>query len=145
MAEVAVADRLLCLELFARYAWALDTHDVEAYVALFAPEGFTEMPGLGRFQGAARLREYGHSLTDDPRYKGRQHWCAQSVFEADGDAIRVKSYGSITYRNPETKETGILGTGYYLDRLVKVDGKWRFAERVWNRWEGDILKGFGQH
>ena len=32
--------------------------------------------------------------------------------------------------------------GYYLDKIVKAEGKWLFRERTIRLWDGEILKNF---
>jgi hypothetical protein len=49
--KVPVEDRLEIMELFAKYAWALNTGDADAVVALFAEDGYLEHLPQGRFSG----------------------------------------------------------------------------------------------
>src|SRR5215207_4871163 len=101
MAEpFTLQDRLEITDLFARYAWCLDTRDVEGFAANFAPNGSIEMPGVGRFEGRPEVLRYGKLLTDDPGYPGRQHFIAQSLFEGDSAQCRVRSYAMVTSRKP---------------------------------------------
>lgn len=46
----------------------------------------------------------------------------------DGDAAESECYFELTAGNPATGEA-VVGAGRYLDRCVRVDDTWRFAER----------------
>jgi hypothetical protein len=134
-------ERLKINELYARYAWGLDTKDIENWADLFMADGSIEMPDVGRFTGRAEIVRYGHLLTDDPAYPGRQHWVNQTVLEGDESQAVANSYGMITYRDADGKSS-VRGTGRYRDVLVKHEGRWKFRERVWYRWGGDVLDRF---
>lgn len=45
-APLSADDRLAIIELMAKYAWAIDTGDVEAYVACFTPDALLSMRGV---------------------------------------------------------------------------------------------------
>ena len=138
---LSVEDRIAIADLYARYAWSLDTRDVETFATLFADDGAIEMPDVGRFEGRAEVLRYGRLLTDDPTYPGRQHWIGQSLVEGDSEQCQVRSYGMVTGRSSDGV-SAVRSLGYYTDKLVKVDGQWRFRDRVWQRWGGDILLRF---
>ena len=126
---------------YARYAWSLDTHDVESFAALIADDGAIEMPDVGRFEGRPEVLRYGRLLTDNPTYPGRQHWIGQSLVDGDSEHCQVRSYGIVTGRSNDGV-SAVRSLGYYADKLVKIDGQWPFRERVWRRWGGDVLARF---
>ncbi len=136
-----IYDRLGIADLFARYAWCLDTHDLEAFAENFAADGAIDMPGVGRFEGRAEVLRYAKLLTDDPAYPGRQHWVGQSLIEGNDSACRVRSYAMVTTR-PRAGSPSLLSVGYYADRCAKLGDRWVFAERVFRRWEGEVLARF---
>ena len=138
---LTLQDRADIAELFARYAWSLDRRNVDEFAQLFAPDGVIEMPDVGRFEGNAEVLRYGKLLTDDPTYPGRQHWVGQSLFDGDTERCQVRSYGMVTGRSRDGV-SAVRSLGYYTDQLVKANGRWMFAERVWRRWEGDVLSHF---
>ena len=144
-ASLTLEDRVAISDVFARYAWSLDTRDLDGFAATFAPDGAIQMPGVGRFEGRDEVRRYGKLLTDDPRYPGRQHFIAQSRFDSNGDGARctVRSYAMVTSRSAEGA-CSVLSLGYYTDQMVKRDGEWMFAERIFERWGGEILRAFQQ-
>ncbi len=140
-AAIALEDRVGITDLFARYAWSLDTRDIEAFGENFAPDGVIDMPGVGRFEGREEVRRYGRMLTDDAAYPGRQHWIGQSLIEPNPSGCSVRSYAMVTQRLASGPGS-ILSLGYYLDQCVKFEKRWVFAERVFRRWEGEVLSRF---
>jgi SnoaL-like domain len=140
-APLTLQDRFDIADLFARYAWCLDRRDIEAFGDNFAPDGAIDMPGVGRFQGREEVRRYARMLTDDPAYPGRQHWIGQSLIEGDTSRCSVRSYAMVTRRS-DSGASAILSLGYYSDQLVKLENGWVFGERVFRRWEGDVLARF---
>ena len=140
-AEVPLEDRIGITDLFARYAWSLDTRDIDAFGENFAPDGVIDMPGVGRFEGREEVRRYGRMLTDDAAYPGRQHWIGQSLIEPNALGCSVRSYAMVTLR-PASGPCSILSLGYYSDQCVKLENRWVFAARVFRRWEGDVLSRF---
>lgn len=110
----------------------------------FHPESKNAMLGyctVGRFEGRSEVLRYGRLVTDDPTYPGRQHWIGQSLFDGDSERCQVRSYGMVTGRSKDGV-SAVRSLGYYTDHLVRVDGKWMFGERVWKRWQGEILSRF---
>lgn len=47
----------------------------------------------------------------------------------DGDTARGECYFEVTATSPATNEA-VVGAGRYLDRYRRIDGVWRFAERI---------------
>jgi hypothetical protein len=139
--QLTLQDRIDIVDLYARYAWNLDTRDIAGFAQLFAPDGAIEMPDVGRFEGRDEVFRYGKLLTDDPAYPGRQHWIGQSLFDGDAERCRVQSYAMVTGRSGDGV-SGLRSLGYYTDQLIKVDGQWLFGERVFKRWGGDVLSRF---
>lgn len=136
--DIPAEDRLAIQDLVARYAWALDTGDDEAYAQLFTPDGvFIErgQPFAGREALAAHVRE----LTAVMR-PGNRHHNTQLLFES-GDANRVviRSYSSHIYEPEPGAAKVIRMQGHYRDVCVKLEGSWYFAERSWDEWHSDRL------
>lgn len=139
----SLEDRALIEELFARYAWALDTGDTDGFVACFTADAvfadIVEAAGADQIRQLV-LRKY-HA---NPTFAGRQHWIGQLLYEpADDDPGRcvVKSFGQVTVR----RDVGcsVFWTGWYEDTVVKAGDIWLFEKRAARRWEGpELLAAF---
>ena len=143
-AALTVTDRFAIQDLIARYAWALDTGDVDALVACFTRdcvviEEVFEDPD--RWEGHAGVRGLGEHYMHSPGFPGRQHHVSQSVLSGDTERCAVKSFAFVTECRGEPPYT-LRFTGYYNDRLEKVNGEWLFKERVIRLWDGAVLARF---
>ena len=47
----------------------------------------------------------------------------------DADTARGECYFELTATHPATNEA-VVGAGRYLDRYRRIDGAWRFVERI---------------
>jgi ketosteroid isomerase-like protein len=149
-AALSVADRIAIQDLIARYAWALDTGDVDGLVACFTPdcvviEEVFEDPD--RWEGHAGVRGLGEHYKNSPGFPGRQHHVSQSIVEGDSERCTVKAFAFVTECRGEPPYT-LRFTGYYDDVLLQVKGQWLFHERTIRLWDGPVLARFpgrGQH
>ena len=148
-AALSVADRIAIQDLIARYAWSLDTGDVEGLVQCFTPdcvviEEVFEDPD--RWEGHKGVRALGEHYRNAPGFPGRQHHVSQSVVAAEHGLERcsVKSFAFVTECRGEPPYT-LRFTGYYDDRLVKLGGQWLFRERTIRLWDGPVLARFPGH
>lgn len=141
---LTVEDRLDIQALLARYAWALDTGDVEALVACFAPDGevieevFEEPDRWTGRQGVRRLAAH---YFNSPGFAGRQHHVSQILIEGDAERCTARSFAFVTECRGEPPYT-LRFTGYYEDCLVKPGGEWLFEKRVIRLWDGPVLGRF---
>ena len=138
--ELTTADRLEITELYARQAWALDTGDVEAFVAVFATDGVLNLAQV--HQGHAAIRRFAEAFrAHDVGMPGSQHLVSQLVLDGDGVRCSARAYVTRTYRMAGRirNNTMIIWSGYYADSLAKVDGRWVIQEQVGRAWEGPVL------
>lgn len=128
-------DREEIRELVARYDFALDLGEFDAYASCFAPDGAFWVDGFGegstvggRHQGRDALRDF--AKLNFEAYKGHfRHWNnGVQVIEGDGEVAQMQSY-MIGITVGMLGEAQILETGMYYDTLRKIDGKWLFEER----------------
>jgi ketosteroid isomerase-like protein len=139
-----VEDRIAIQDLIARYAWALDTGDIDSLVDCFTPDAVVieevfEDPD--RWEGHEGIRRLGEHYAASPGFPGRQHHVSQSIVEGSGEHCTVKSFAFVTECRGEPPYT-LRFTGYYDDQLVKADGRWLFQERVIRLWDGPVLARF---
>jgi hypothetical protein len=141
-------ERFAIKDLMARYAWALDTGDIEAFVDCFSPDGAMieevfEEPDIweGR-EGILRLAEHYRRI---PNFPGRQHYCANTlVTPLPNGRVHARSFALVTECQGEPPYK-LRFCGYYDDELVKLDGRWRFHKRVVRMWDGAVLHRFPGH
>jgi hypothetical protein len=145
MTLLSAIDRIEIHERLARYAWALDTGDVDAFVDCFHPDGELlwdsfEQPACWR--GAASLREFCAYFRALPGSAGRQHHVTNVIVDALDDGARVRSYVVVILRQPDgAVATTVLG--YYEDRFTRGDDRaWRIRERAIRDWAGPVLAAF---
>ena len=49
----------------------------------------------------------------------------------------------VPHMNPVGTASVLIGfVGHCRDTFVKIDGAWRYEERIVERWAGDVLDGF---
>lgn len=137
-------DRFAIQDLLARYAWALDTGDVEGLVACFTPdarlvEEVFEEPDV--WEGHDDIRRLSEHYRNAPGFPGRQHHLSQLVLEGDAERCNAKAFALVSECRGEPPFL-IRFTGYWDDVLVKADGRWLIKERTVRLWDGAILKNF---
>jgi hypothetical protein len=87
------------------------------------------------------VRELGEHYKNSAGFPGRQHHVSQSIVAGDSQGCSVKSFAFVTECRGEPPYT-LRFTGYYDDRLVKVEGQWLFRERTIRLWDGPVLARF---
>lgn len=138
-------DRFAIKDLMARYSWALDTGDLDAFVACFAPDGMMveevfKDPDIWQGQdGLRRLAEHYRSI---PNFAGRQHYCGNTLVTArpEGGA-HARSFALVT-ECLGVPPYVLRFCGYFEDELVCPDGQWLFQRRVLRLWDGEVLARF---
>ncbi len=120
-------------QLLGRYNLAIDLGDAEGWAATFTSDGVFQCRGLpdehplgGRYEGTDALIAY--ARTHHHLAKGRaRHWNANLLIEGDGETATMRCY-LLALTAGAGKVAGT--TGIYEDRLRKLDGQWRFVERL---------------
>jgi hypothetical protein len=121
---LATDDLLAIEQLYARYNHAIDFGDAAGWAACFTGDG-TFSSATGNFAGTEQLTNFAAGFAS--RLKAR-HWTNNLVIEPDGDAAKGTCY-LMLLRLGEGTPASILTTGVYTDRIVRVDGAWKFASR----------------
>ena len=149
MRRPSAADRIEIYELYARYCWALDTGDTEAYVALFTSDGeVSEETSSGAtevYRGREEIRKLVRKFHDRADFPGHQLQMSQFVFEPD-PASRprhcvVHSYAWATINHPPDPPR-LLWCGHVCDTVAKVDDGWRIRSKTIHGWAGEVLRRF---
>jgi hypothetical protein len=136
----SVEDRVLILDLYARYSWALDTGDTDAYVALYTPDAviYENVPdGVRQVEGRDAIRDFTLRFHGNPDFPGRQHRISQIVISPDpecrADRFKVRSY-VIATDTKDGYEPTVFWCGYGEDVVAKVDGEWLIETREIKPW-----------
>jgi ketosteroid isomerase-like protein len=129
---LTTSDRLEIQELVAKYCWAIDTHDGQSLADTFTPDGVFD--GVRRFEGRDQLVGFGRGdhLPPNRTETAAQHWVTNMVFTGNSTAATVRSYfvrHSIIDGGPV-----LARVGYYVDELVKDNGRWLFKTRTYRDW-----------
>lgn len=122
-------DRLDIFDLFARYAWAYDCGDADAYAAVFTADGLLADEGELHAEGRPAIRAAIATFFDLRGANVWQHHNAHLRMSGDGSACTVWSYWAVLERRHADGGYGVGSLGYYLSRCVKQDGAWYFSER----------------
>jgi len=150
MEAAPLDDRAGIEELFARYAWALDTADFDAFVACFAPDGVFVQARVGaarRFAGAEGLRTFATDLCGMVWFRGRQHHVSNVIFGPGRPGVGWELWSYVLVTQAKADSVSVEFIGSYYDRCVRQGTDWKFGLRCYRRWhEGPaapIGSGYG--
>jgi ketosteroid isomerase-like protein len=122
-------DREQIRETFNRYAFGVDSSDVEAVLSVFDDPCtlITENPGRGSksYEGRAAVERF-FSKALNNEMKLLRHRITDHLIKVDGDRADTRLYwDEIREQNGQL----IIGGGIYFDKLRRVGNGWKFAER----------------
>jgi ketosteroid isomerase-like protein len=130
-------DRAEIEDLMARYLFAIDYFDWDAYVATFAEDGELEFAS-GKSKGRDAIRQAVTSFaqgigrfyhTEDGKMAILRHVILQSSIRVEGERAWGRSLW-LEMANHGPGDTMKMGTyGIYEDEFRKVDGRWLIARR----------------
>ncbi|HYD23675.1 MAG TPA: nuclear transport factor 2 family protein [Croceibacterium sp.] len=130
-------DRAEIEDLMARYLFAIDYFDWDAYVATFAEDGELEFAsGTSRGREAIRkaVTDFSAGIgrfyhTEDGQPATLRHVILQSVIRVEGDRAWARSLW-VEMANHGPGDTMKMGTyGIYEDEFARIDGRWLIARR----------------
>src|SRR6187551_2108341 len=130
-------DRAEIEDLMARYLFAIDYFDWDAYVATFAEDGeleFASGKSVGRDAIRAAVTSFATGIgrfyhTEDGKPAILRHVILQSSIRVEGDRAWGRSLW-LEMANHGPEDTMKMGTyGIYEDEFKKVDGQWLIARR----------------
>ena len=138
------ADQLAIHDVIARYAWALDTGDVEGFVACFCSDGELVWDAFEQpqsWRGEEALRHFASFFRAQPSSAGRQHHVSNTVITLGADGMAARSYVAVALRQGDGPHA-LHVMGWYEDLFRQENGTWRLARRVIRDWSGPILADF---
>jgi uncharacterized protein (TIGR02246 family) len=130
-------DRAEIEDLMARYLFAIDYNDWDAYVGTFAPDGVLEFASgtsVGRPAIRAMVTKFAEGIgrfyhTEDGKPAKLRHVVLQSVIRVEGGRAWGRTLW-LEMANHGPGDTMKMGTyGIYEDEFRKVDGQWLIAKR----------------
>jgi len=143
------ADNRAAIEdLQARYLFAMNWFDADAYAGTFTPDGVVYMGERiehGRDEIRTVITDYREIILGNPtgaaqglRPPATRHVINNIVVDIDGDRAKSWAYWN-TFQNDNLERAPQLGNyGSYEDELVKVDGRWYFTSRkIFNQIRAD--------
>ena len=131
MENINTNDRLEIIELFARYSWAIDTGDAEAYASVFVGDGIMQ-GGTRKFQGTEELKKFvGLIFNTETR---TQHWTTNHILTPSKSGCSVISY-LVEFKAHSQDRSEVAVVGCYKDDLTRTEYGWRFVHRRFTRWE----------
>lgn len=144
MPAPSTVDQLAIHDVIARYAWALDTGDVEGFVACFCTDGVLVWDAFEQpqsWRGEHALRHFAEFFRALPSSAGRQHHVSNTVITPTADGMAARSYVAVALRQGDGPHA-LHVMGWYEDLFRQEDSLWRLASRVIRDWSGPILADF---
>ncbi|MGE0699313.1 MAG: nuclear transport factor 2 family protein [Hyphomicrobiaceae bacterium] len=116
--------------LYAYYNLCSDAGDADGYASCFAEKGVLRIDGIGlRHEGRETLRAFKRADAARRGTRYRRHWNGSLHLQRQPD-------GSVTgrcylhgYNGEPGQPPELADVGSYVDRLVKENGAWCYAER----------------
>lgn len=116
-------DKLKIIEMTARYALAMDEHDVKSWLQTWCEDGKWE-GALGTYEGHANLPNLLRDLGE--RNEHRRHIITNHVIDVQGSSATQTCYMQIVAYKGGAR---LVGTAVYKDTLRKENQRWLFARR----------------
>ncbi|HWG06286.1 MAG TPA: nuclear transport factor 2 family protein [Beijerinckiaceae bacterium] len=133
---VPVEDRLAIHDLLMKYVWATDTGDIAAFVETFLPDGVLGRTTGLRYEGHEGIGRFVEGQIARAGSRGRMHFFQTMSIEPERDGYRVFSYWQVV-QVIAAAGGRVRSTGTTSDLCLKVDGRWRFKERIIGRWNDE--------
>jgi 3-phenylpropionate/cinnamic acid dioxygenase small subunit len=119
-------DRATLHDVYARYAYAFDGADADAWAALFAADGRFAPPGIPEVVGTEALREFVASRSSE--LPGMRHLMSNVLVEGTEAGARGSAY-FLCFRLGPDGAFRIRNFGRYDDEFVKEGDTWKIARR----------------
>jgi hypothetical protein len=117
--------------LYSLYNLCSDAGDAEGYASCFTEQGVLRIDAVGiRLEGRATLLAFKRADAGRRGGRYRRHWNGSLHLQKQTDgSVRGRSYLH-GYNGDPGKLPELADVGSYVDRIVKISGEWKFAERV---------------
>jgi uncharacterized protein (TIGR02246 family) len=129
MNPVSIEDRLAINDLFVSYVCALDAGDVETVVNCFTEDGALVSPAVGSHAGHAAIRAFAERFARFQRNGSQlRHVISNLAMRVHGDRAHATCY--LTVFLTRDGQSRLTAPGQYECELRRVDGAWRFQNRI---------------
>jgi ketosteroid isomerase-like protein len=127
--------------LIYEYAFRLDGGDLDGVAGLFEHAAMGAVGRPGRLRGVEGARQnYAGVIVHDDGTPRTQHVITNVSIAVDGDTATARSSFTVLQQLADFPLQPII-TGGYHDRFERVDGRWRFTERLFEpRLFGDLSR-----
>ena len=120
-------DRDAIHQLFVDYGRFLDAGDLDGYASLFAADGKVMLGPMGCATGRDNIRALMARILEG-RVGNAYHIISSPTVTLDGDSATSEVMWTVIQRDAEGKPR-LTSMGRHVDRLVRVDGGWKIAQR----------------
>lgn len=119
-----VEDHIAIRELAARYNRAFDYGNPEAWVECFTADGSFNMGSKTLAAGHTDLLAFAQKMIPTMKVK---HCTTDAIVEVDGNTGTHDAYLILVDCGDKVS---VVNSGRYIDTVEKVDGQWKFKQRV---------------
>ena len=134
--DLPVEDRLAIQDLLMKYVWASDTGDVGAFIDTFLPDGKIGRTSGESYEGHAGIRRFAEESMSPPGNRGRMHFFQTISVEPEREGYRVFSFWQVVQVRAAAGGR-VRSTGTTSDFCLKIEGRFRFQERIIGRWNDE--------
>lgn len=126
-----VADRSAITDLYARYCWALSTHDWDAMDSMYVDSATIDATALGgeKLRWPELKARYAESRSE------HRIFCTATsiVIDLDGDVANVVAafLANVSFPGGDDTRVELSEGGWLVDRLQRTVNGWRVTERVY--------------
>ena len=115
------------------YARLLDGGDVDGVVALFEHSTWRSLPNESVLRGSAEVRPVYENLFAREGGLQTKHLITNLSIDVEPGAVTASSHCYWTVlRSAPNEPIAVTLSGQYTDRFQKLDGQWRFVDRLIN-------------
>ena len=123
--RLSLEDRAEIIELTALWDSAYDALDIDTWLSCLTDDFVFASRGFGEFNGKAAMKDYFN--TYKTVFNGLRHVLSNHIIVGESPTTaRQFCYLTVFDR---IRSTQMMGTSPFFDRLVKKEGRWKFARR----------------
>lgn len=134
-----LVDKEAIRDLACLYAHCVWQDDIETMIGLFTDDGVMDPEIRPPIKGRAALLESFKDMLDAGEFQPFVH---NHVITLDGDRADGVAYVDLRYT---AEGKSMIGSGFYTDEYVRLDGVWKFkSRRLTTRFLVPLLEGWAE-